>query len=129
MVFSHDLAAPLFSDWFNYTFYAFCAVLRIGCGYFIFYFIMYVNKDQAYIWLGSVGLSLLMTYIIFNPSIIVLFNGVLPLVITAFLDKKGILERLTDARTAVEYLAIECPQRWLAPQVWLKYHVPTTHHR
>ena len=66
---------------------------------------MYVSEDEATQWLKSVGLSFFFTYIILNPLIIAFFNCVLLLLATTYLGKTGILERLTDPNTAVEYFA------------------------
>ena len=110
---SHHIAAPLFPDWANYIFYALCAGMCIGCGYYIFLFIMYVSENEANLWIGSVLLSLFLSYLIFNPLLIVVFYGVLPLLATSYLGKTGILERLTDASTVVEYFA----QHGMSPAV------------
>ena len=68
---------------------------------------MYVSEDEATQWLKSVGLSFFSrtSSLIRSSLIIAFFNCVLPLLATTYLGKTGILERLTDANTAVEYFA------------------------
>ena len=101
---SHHIATPLFPDWAIYIIYSLCAGMCIGCGFYIFLFIMYVNEDEANLWLESAVLSFFLTYTIFNPLIIVCRRGLLPIVATMYLDKTDIFERLIDASTSVENL-------------------------
>lgn len=86
------LKKPLFPDWINYVIYFICIAICAWSGFYVVIFAMRIEKADSALWIGSLYVGLMMTYLVSDPMKIFLKKGVLPLVATSVVAGTGILE-------------------------------------